>query len=304
MGEIIGPKTCGGGLTAKDFNLGLPKRMSKDFNKISLHTPFSTTLVETAKPIVSTIDRKDLGQWMVKQAKKAGALIETKTDVSEIKQNSIVANGQEIKFKYLVGADGSTSLLRKSLGLKSSEVDVAIQYEVPKIYKNMEIFLDSQLFASGYAWIFPHHKYTSIGACVDPHYLNTKKLKNNFSKWLKKMKIDVSKATLKAAPINYSYEGYKFKNKYLVGDAAGFASGLTGEGIYFAIISGREVAKHINDKKYKSKEIERILHIKKHHEMLLKLFEFSGPLKNIEYEGLAFLMKSKLLKKELLELYA
>jgi len=301
--EVIGPKICAGGLTAKDFSFGIPNNMGKIFRKIFMHTPHRTTIIETGEPIVTTIDRKKLGQIMLKQAKKAGAVIKTKIKVSEIRKSSIIANNKEISFKYLIGADGSSSIVRRSLGLKTKEIDIAIQYIIPKVYKHLEIFLDADLFASGYAWIFPNGKFTCIGAGADPRYLNAKELRANFSKWLKKKKIDVSKAKFEGAPINYSYEGYKFKNKYLIGDAAGFASGLTGEGIYFAILSGKEVAEQIINKNYKSKGIEKILRIKSHHEALLELFEFSKPLNAIEYETLAILLKSKLIDKEFIDIF-
>ncbi len=303
--EVIGPKPCGGGLTIKDLDLGISKKLvCKGFKKVIFHTPHSKTAIKEPEPVVSTVDRKDLGQWMAKETKKAGAKIETGTMATEIKKNSVIANGKEIKFKVLVGADGSTSLVRRHLGLKINEVDVALQYKVPKIYKNMELFLDSKLFASGYAWIFPHKKFTAIGAATDPRFLDAKKLKTNFHKWLKKMKIDVSKGEFEGHPINYDYDGYKFKNIYLIGDAAGFASGLTGEGMYFAMISGREVAKEIMDKKYKSEDIKRILKVKRKHEKLLKLFEFSGPLRDIEYDTFGLLVKNKLISKKLVEMFA
>ncbi|MCK4808123.1 MAG: NAD(P)/FAD-dependent oxidoreductase [Candidatus Aenigmarchaeota archaeon] len=301
--EVIGPKVCAGCLTAKDFTLGISKNIGKSFKEIFVHTPHRTTIMETGETIITTTDRKELGQLMLKQAKRAGAVIKTKIKVSEIKKDSIIANNKEIRFKYLIGADGSSSMVRRSLGLKTKEIDIAIQYIIPKVYKRLELFFDADLFASGFAWILPNKKFTSIGACVDPRYLNAKDLRVNFNKWLKKKKIDVSKARFEAAPINYNYEGYKFKNKYLIGDAAGFASGLTGEGIYFAILSGKEVAEQIINKKYKPKGIEKILRIKSHHEALLKLFEFSKPLSAIEHETLAILLKSKLIDKEVVDIF-
>lgn len=263
--KIIGPKVCAGGLTYKDLKL-IPKNIGKSFKKVIVHTPNRTAVIKQKKPIIITIDRKTLGQIMLKKAIKAGAIIRTNMNVSKIKKNSIIANNKEIKFKYLIGADGSASLVRKSLGLKTKKIFLPIQYIIKKNQnKNLEFFFNSKLFPLGYAWIFPHKNYTSIGCDCDPRFLSTKKLKKNFHKWLKMKKINVS-TKFEAVPINYDYQGYEFKNKFLIGDAAGFASGLTGEGIYFAIISGKEVAKLIINKKYKPKEINRILKIKKKHE--------------------------------------
>lgn len=94
----------------------------------------------------------------------------------------------------------------------------------------------------------------------------------NFKYWLKKNKIDTTGGIYQSFPINHDYRGYKFKNIFLAGDAGGFASGLTGEGIYQAFVSGEEVAKLILDPEYKPKKIEKLLRIKKRHDFLLKVF--------------------------------
>jgi geranylgeranyl reductase len=298
--EVIGSKICAGGLTAKDLTLGIPENLGISFRRITMHTPYNSDVIESEKPIITTVDREVLGQWMTKEAKNAGAIIKANTNVTEIRKNSIIANDKEIKFRYLVGADGSASLVRKSLGLKTEEMLVAIQYITEKEFRNLEFFLDAKLFGSGYAWIFPHKGYTSIGCGCDPKFLSANDLRKNFHKWLKYMKIDVSNAKFEGAPINYDYRGYRFKNKFLIGDAAGFASGLTGEGMYFAMVSGQEVAKLIIDKnRHEPEGIERILRVKRSHEEALKLIEFSGPLKAVIYESLGMLLKSKFVDKEL-----
>lgn len=85
---------------------------------------------------------------------------------------------------------------------------------------------------------------------------------------VKAKKIDCNKSQLQAAPINFDFRGFNFGNKFLIGDAAGFASGLTGEGIYFAIVSGREIAKKILDPNYNLLYLKRILKIKRGQEKM------------------------------------
>jgi len=55
----------------------------------------------------------------------------------------------------------------------------------------------------------------------------------------------VNPSPIRAEYINYDYQGWRFGSSFLIGDAAGLASGLTGEGIYPAIISGEETARAI-----------------------------------------------------------
>ncbi len=263
-------------------------------------------LLKLDKPFVYTIDRKNLGQWQLNKLKDTDVKVRTNAKVTEIKKNTITINGSEkVKFKYLVGADGSSSIVRRFLGLETNDLDMAIQYIIPtKKYKKFEIFFDSELFHSWYAWIFPHKNYVSIGCGSDPNYLSSKELTDNFNKWLKKNNIDVSEGEYQAHPINFDYQGYKFENIFLVGDAAGLASGFTGEGIYPALISGEEVAKMIIDKKYVSDKMDELLRTKKLHNRILNFLEKSGPIRKIEYELLGLMLKSKLIDKQLIKIIA
>ena len=301
----IGSKVCAGGLTYKALEyVDLPRRMmGSSFNKIKVHTPMSKRVLKADKKIVYMIDRKNLGEWQLKKLKKTNVTVKTNSKVTKITKNKITINRTEkIKFKYLVGADGSSSIVRRYLGLKTKN-GIAIQYIIPtKKYKDLEVFFDSKLFHSWFAWIFPHKNYVSIGCGCDPNFLSSKKLIENFNKWLKENKIDISNGEYQAHPINYDYRGYKFKNIFLAGDAAGLASGFTGEGIYPALVSGDEIAKMIIDKNYVSKKIEDLLKTKKTHNIITHILERSGPFRNLQYELSALLTKNKWFAKRLLDM--
>ena len=99
---------------------------------------------------------------------------------------------------------------------------------------------------------------------------------------------------------DYDYKGHRFKNKFLVGDAGGFASGLTGEGIYFAIKSGEDVAKQILNKQYKQVNIEHILKTKQFEEEILDSLQVNKTITEIEFELLNLLLNSKWIDKEVL----
>jgi len=303
--EIIGPKVCAGGLVSHDLAyLKLPDELlDNKFNEITMHTPHFSRQVKLDYNFVNTVDRQNLGQWQLKKLKNID--IRTKTRVTEIGKNYVVANGEKIVYKYLVGADGSNSIVRKYVGLKTKRVIMGIQYIIPtKKYKNLEFFFESKYFNAWYAWIFPHKNYVSIGAGCDPKFFSVSKLKMNLDVWAKKNNVPISKGEYQAHPINFDYQGYKFGNIFLVGDAAGLASGMTGEGIYQALISGEEIAKVILNNKYIPTKIDELLKSRKAHDRLLALFEKSGPLREIEYDFLALILKSKLVDKEWVKKFA
>lgn len=122
--------------------------------------------------------------------------------------------------------------------------------------------------------------------------------KSIFEKWLKNHQIKTEGLELESFPINFDYRGYQFGNKFLIGDAGGFASGLTGEGIYFAMVSGKEVAKKIIDSQYDCPEISKILKIKRRHEYLLKKINFLNNIfPNLGFKTLSFFLNYKWFKK-------
>lgn len=296
--KTIGPKVCAGGLTLHDINyLKIPKSyLDREFNQVLFHTSLRTQTIKFNQECIATIDRKKLGDFLVKRVKNIK--IKTNAKITKIEKNFVIINNKEkIRFKYLVGADGSCSVVRKHLGLKNKN-KIAIQYLLPKKYDNLEVFVNPKLFKSWYAWIFPHKDYTSIGTGCDPKYFSVKKLKENLDSWLKKNKINVSKAKFEAFPLNTNYQGFKFNNIFLIGDAAGLVSGLSGEGIYAALISGEEIAKIILNKNHKPERLERILLRNKIHNKILSLLNKSGPFKIIWFELGSLLTRINYFKKQ------
>lgn len=292
----IGPKVCAGGFTGADLEyLGLPDDLL-DFKlkEVAFSTPMQKSKLKFDKFVIYTVDRKNLGQWQLAKLKKTGAEVKTKSRVTKIEKDHVLVNGSEkIGFNYLVGADGSASFTRRFIGIPSKEVGIAIQYLVPNTQKyDFEYIFSSGLFGAGYAWIFPHKDYTSVGTGCNPKHMSSKKLRENFGKWLKARKISVEGLELQGSPINYDYRGYKFGNIFLAGDAAGVASGLTGEGIYQALISGEEVAKMILDINYVSVKMEEIIKANKRHTQILEFLHRSGGLRKIEFELVALMLKS------------
>lgn len=303
----IGPKICAGGLTARAEEDNFISLEDTDNTFCSMNFHFSKTCRELTKdnPIIATIGREKLGKIILEKALKSGVEVEAETEVKEISENSIIINGQKIKFNYLVGADGSNSTVRRFLGIKTKKMLITLQYVIPqKIqkFREMEYFFDSKMI-NNYFWIFPHKDYTIVGGgyCLKTVLKKPFNFKDTFEKWLENHKIKTNGLKLESFPINFDYQGYQFGNKFLIGDAGGLASGLTGEGIYFAMVSGAEVAKKIIDLQYDCPEISKILKIKRKHEHLHKKVNFLNNIfPNFGFKIISFLMNYKWFKKYLL----
>lgn len=302
----IGPKICAGGITLKDLELGVPEDLeSRQYDTLSVVAESGRqTKITMPKPFVLTITRKTLGQWMAQELRHLPIEVRTEAKVTEVRPSSVIVNGrEEIGFQHLIGADGSLSIVRRHLGLPIKKALAAIQYNVPTNYPEMKFFLHGRHFGSGYAWIFPHVQFTSIGCGRLGTWPSLVSLKESFHRWLKEQGIDVGTTPLEGWTINYDYRGHEFGRLFLVGDAAGFTSGLTGEGIYFAMVSGQEIARKIIDPTYTTPELARLLVIKQFHERFLKLWERGRALRWITQELTVLLTRQRWFARKAVELF-
>lgn len=301
----IGPKVCAGGLTRKSFNLLKlpPEIIEHTYDSCIFNAPKVRTKIEFGEIFGYTVSREKLGQWQLEKLKNTKIKVRTEAEVVEISKNSIkLKNGEVFEYEYLVGADGSNSIVRKFLKIPTEKLGVGFYYIIPGDFSDAEIFFESKLFNSWYAWLFPNKESTSIGSGYYPKLTLAAAAIKNFEKWAVSKKIDLSQSKLEAFPINCDYRGFRFRNIFLIGDAAGFTSGFTGEGIYQALVSGEEAANAILNPNYKSKRIRKLrreVHL--HHLMLITTWLF-GPLRNQLFNLVVFCVKNKFLARTLVRI--
>lgn len=270
-------KVCGGGIHP-DFIKGFvsPDIMDREFSRLLLKTPKSSYEMKYGKNIfVGTLNRKKLNEELTKKAQAAGAQVLFSKAVKEIQKDKVLTeSGEEFPFDYLIGADGATSVVRKSLSIPTEEFIVAYQYMIPGDYQDIEIHVDFKKFGITYSWIFPQKGVISVGTGYAAREKKSpddiKQLRANFDQWCKE-RFDLSGARFEGFTINYDYRGFEFGNVYLCGDAGGFASGFTGEGMKPAILTGVDVARKIQDPNYECENVRTCLAIKKREENLLRL---------------------------------
>lgn len=272
--KIIGPKICAGGLPGLSTKLDFPDSKIKPFSKLVIY------LFDKRHEInfpIKTIDRYDLGQYLLNKIKDAKNItILKETIVKQVKKDKVITNRGDFGYKYLVGADGSFSIVRKFLGLKS-EISIGLYYESPKISDEVKLYFNPKLLGRGYIWVFPHRNHTNVGAGFhfDRYLLSFQKVRKILEEFLEKNNYPYSKNNLKGAPLNSFYKGCIFGNIFLVGDAAGLVFKIMGEGIKPAMISGEEIGKKILNPDYKLPQLNKILKIKKRQERWEKFFDAS-----------------------------
>lgn len=307
--KIIGPKVCAGGITWRGLISRVPEELAeKSFPIQHIRTPWQKVRIKEQDPIIATVNRKQLGQQMARQAMEAGATLRTGVMVREIKertaivQDRVSGNKEEITFEYLVGADGSSSLVRRHLGLTSKRLGIGINYQVPGDLQQMEWHLDNRLFGNGYAWIFPHSDTVSIGAYADRQTMNPTELKTSLLAWAGKQGFDLANHRARAEYINYDFQGWNFGNTFLIGDAAGLASGLTGEGIYPAIISGEQTGLTITNPSHSSETMDKLISKHDKHSHMVTLSGKNGFLNFLLAELVTLGLRSGMIKFNKLEM--
>lgn len=253
--EEIGPKTCAGGLTVKAVRelegLGLPADLGQ---RSAGHVAFSEgtpVVLDQELTAIRTIPRRELGRWQLQRTRDAGAEVCAGTPATELNlsDGSVLAGGRRLRWRHLLGADGSDSSVRRALRLPSPRAYFAAEYNVPGFrQEQLRVECDPVALANGYFWVFPHRTYTSVGAVAPKRLVAPSMLRRYLDRRITALGFEREGVAFEGATLEVEFRGFHFPGGvHLVGDAAGTPSALTAEGIYAALVTGEEVSRRILD---------------------------------------------------------
>ena len=201
--------------------------------------------------------RDEFDNYFFNETLKIGVKFRKINQIKNIQSSSTITievDNDQIECKYLIGADGANSVVRKlTSSLKYKNPVFAYEGKVPKNKTNIQTEFIFNKY--GYAWIFPKkdHYNVGIGRLV-PSPDNKKLSKKELFDFVSKRFNDENVDNITAYPIGTEGQEYQAVNNiFLVGDAAGFAESLLGEGIYNAVLSGKYAAKSIISSLYNKK---------------------------------------------------
>lgn len=205
------------------------------------------------KVMMYTVDRERFDFALMKRAQEAGAHIlqglEAKAiDFGDRDVRTSTTDG-DFYSRFIVGADGAGSLVARALGINTSKNHLAgVQAEVRVTDQELakrksEIAIELGRVSNGYAWVFPKSQHLSIGvACVAGKAKALRRYCREFLESLSLGRYTIARWGSGIIPVCTGSAVCTRGRAVLLGDAAGLADPLTGEGIHGAILSAQLAA--------------------------------------------------------------
>ena len=248
-------KPCAGGLTVKScdaLRLDLDHVVRTEVHEVEFNVWQARVnrFVTRRSFLVKMVLRPEFDNWLVTQNLKADRFEfydgQRVTDISFDDVFRVATPTMTLLGKHLVGADGAYSTVNRLFDIarpKGQAVAVEVTLSTDSIHapNRSGPCWDFGAIPDGYGWVFPKDDHWSVG-------LYTLKGKRDLRERLREYVV-AKGITTEPDPLEtfeshlYPYGGYRPAVPscpvYLVGDAGAFGDGLMGEGIYYALESGR-----------------------------------------------------------------
>jgi len=268
-------KPCGGAIPlcmVEEFDLPM-EIIDRKVTKMKMISP-SNREVDVGKTLserewIGMCRREVFDDFLRKRAKQNGAKVVNglmmKLETSENGQGPIkvyyndYAEGSKVgvpktmEVDVVIGADGANSRVAKDID--AGEYDYAIAFQerirIPddkmKYYENLaEMYVGDDVSPDFYGWVFPKYDHVAVGTGTVVNKTAIKQYQQA-TRDRAKVKTEGGKIIrVEAHPIPEHPRPRRVKGRVaLVGDAAGYVTKCSGEGIYFAAKSGRMAAEAI-----------------------------------------------------------
>lgn len=233
------------------------------FRRMVFHSPdFSQTAEFASRATAGYIVRREkFDAALVRAAARSGAHLFLGQRVAAVETGeraaaAVLAGGRRIAGRILIGADGAQSTVARAAGLRAcwspEQLLVCLSKTIPLTARQRRALGRGAIHVSlgfggapGYAWAFPGTAHVAVGVGVRGG--SEHRLKDLYGKWVGGLQAKglLPRGAGAAGPEGavvpagaaLEFESHVGKRTVLIGDAGGFASAATGEGIYPGILS-------------------------------------------------------------------
>ena len=258
-------KSCGGCISTK-----IERELDFDISGAVEDTVYGATFtyksgrpvdIMSDRPVGYNVMRDRFDNLLVGKAREAGAEVIDGCRVTSVEDDGssvtvTTASGEAYRAKALVGADGASGFTgRVHFGLNPKEAAVSLTAEVPYDSSRADVkgrlFIDFGGVPYGYAWIFPKKEVLSVGMAGDTAKVKGG-IKAHFNEFVSTHHVlkgfEVDRRHGWTVPVFYSGSTQAVKGRVLLaGDTGHLVDPFLGEGIYYAIKTGKGAASAIAD---------------------------------------------------------
>lgn len=246
-------KPCGGALSERArsyLGFRIPDEViDAEVSRIRIFFGDRCAEISRSERLSTLVTRSVFDEMLVRKAEEAGAEVlfgRKAAEISEMGECVRVRAGATYEGRLLVVADGHTGMLSRKIRLRDGITGVCLVSEVAA--EDTDDFMEIHFGKAdmGYAWVFPHGSYLSVGAGG----LRSSNIKGILEELMRSRGFR-GKIHGHTIPLSGPYRYLAGDRTMLCGDSAGTVDPFTGEGIAYAIRSGQiaaEVAsEHLSD---------------------------------------------------------
>lgn len=173
---------------------------------------------------------------------------------ADLSGGGVTGVAKTLEVDLLIGADGANSRVAKAMDAGDYRVAVAVQERIKlppeemSYYENLaEMYVGSDVSPDFYGWVFPKYDHVAVGTgTMQENQSLIKGLQKGIRDRARKRLFQGEVIKVEAHPIPEHPRPRRVVGRMaLVGDAAGYVTKSSGEGIYFAAKSGRMCAEAI-----------------------------------------------------------
>jgi geranylgeranyl reductase len=173
---------------------------------------------------------------------------------SDYSDGEATGQSKTLEVDLIIGADGANSRVAKAMDAGDYNVAIAFQERIRlpaeemKYYEDLaEMYVGTDVSPDFYAWVFPKYDHVAVGTgTMQENQGLIKSLQVGIRERARKRLVNGEVIKVEAHPIPEHPRPRRVVGRMaLVGDAAGYVTKSSGEGIYFAAKSGRMCAEEI-----------------------------------------------------------